>query len=220
MSNLEAHSLIIKSMSMLEDVINEYNETFEPKFFPELDKIVEDFVKLQEWTGSYNILEKGIEFAPDRWKIDNTEDSVKLASYFVVSVKDNIETNWGNEYTFFLSQFLGIGATQSGFSFEVERKYIGNPKLGEWKKFCQNHPLYTEIGTKGFYYLNSGSWFIPFKIDSDNLAESYCAGNTVDALQPVSEALDKIKDAHHLFDQVLADAKANNWGCNNLAASC
>lgn len=212
MSNLEAHSLIIRNMSMLEDVINEYNETFEPKIFSELDKIVEDFVNLQKWTGLYNILEKGIEFTPDNWKADNTEDSVQLASYFLVSVKDNNETSWDNEYTFFLSQFLGIGATQSGFSFEVERKNIGNPKVGEWKKFCQNHRHYEEIGKKGFQYLNSGSWFIPFKIDTDALAEAYCAGNTVDALLPVSEALDKIKDAHQLFDQILSDAKTNKWG--------
>lgn len=211
MSTLEAHNLIIKNASMLEDVFTEYSKVITPAVISEIDKLVEEFARSKGWSGVFGYLnDETIWFAPANWKNNDTEESDEVAYYYLTLVKDNNET--GNDDVFTLSPFLGIVDTQAGFCFKVERKDVGNPKASEWKKFCQNHPLYIEVNKIGFNYLNSGSWFIPFNLNSDVLAESYCSENTVDALQPISEALSKISEAHALFDQILTDAKENKWG--------
>jgi len=217
MSDRNAHSLIIKSLSIIEDVHREYREKVGPDIYEEIDKVIKEFIESSDWTGEANFWEKASFWvAPSYWKADDIEDSDEFVAWYCFDFVNDSKSTLSSSsegYIFHLSPLLGIGATQAGLSFTVNRKYIGSPKASDWKKFGQSHRHYTELSKIGFIQLNSGNWFIPFKLDSDLLADAYVTGTIVDALQPIVDVLQKIKDSHTLFEQVLADSK-ENFNCS------
>jgi hypothetical protein len=206
MSTTDAHALIIKNFSMLEDINKVYMDKIGPDIFKELDRLIEDILKDNIWIGAANIWDDDdLWFTSTSWKTIDNNDEYK-ASYLFKFVKDGKITDT-EDYLFDLSPLLGIGATQAGFCFEVEREYIGNPKASDWKKFCQGHSLYNELSKIGFIQINNGNWFMPFKLNPDLLSEAYVTDTIVEALSPIVAVLNKIQEAHPLFEQLLADAE-------------
>ena len=208
MSTTEAHCLIIKNFAMLEGVQKEYMEKIGPAIYKEIDKLVENIIKTEQWIG-------GSDFWGDEdpWltstnlkTIENDDTEEFKATYKLTFIKDGKTSN-DCDYYYHISPLLGISATQAGFCFEVERTKIGNPKASDWKKFGQAHPLYNELSKRGFIQINNGNWFIPFKLDPNILAEAYATDTIGDALLPIADVLDKIQKAHPLFEQLLSDAE-------------
>lgn len=209
MSNKEAGSLIIKSIAIFEDVCKEYDAKIGPDIYGEISKLVATLIQSNQWAGTADLWnEDDLWFAPFEWKTaENEEDEGFKASYNFDLIKNSKSTSH-EDYIFHISPILGIGSTQAGFTFNLERKNIGNPKAGDLKKFCQSHFLYNELSERGFMQINNGDWFIPFKLDPDALADAYANDTIVDALQPIVDVLVTIQDAHTLFMQLLDDVEA------------
>ncbi|MBU5638733.1 hypothetical protein KOM00_18570 [Geomonas sp. Red69] len=204
MGSKEAGSLIIKSMFVFEEVFREYLDSVGPAVYSEISALIEKPAQHEKWTGSFDLWEEDeVWFAPLEWAEDGTKEDFK-AYYCLDYINDGKVLD---EYLYHISPILGITATQAGFSFALERKYIGNPKVGDLKKFCQNHRNYDSLIGIGFRQTSNGKLFIPFKVDATALADAYANDTIVDALQPIADALEKLRNAHPLFAELVADAE-------------
>lgn len=216
----EAAALVIRNFAMLEDVWKVYGETVGPDVFKEIDNTIMDWISDAEWAGESNLWDEDEGwFAPLKWKKlvqmnDPDENDEEWYAYYAWSFVKNgkMYHDFESDLYYWLSPFLGIGPYQAGFYLQVEFKKFGYQTKNMWKKYLQEHELSEKIRQSGFIQLNDGTWFLPWKLDANALADAYLTDTIVDALQPLYEALEKIQYVHPLFEKVLEDAKqkANN----------
>ncbi|SDY03432.1 hypothetical protein [Acinetobacter kyonggiensis] len=94
------------------------------------------------------------------------------------------------------------------FNFALWKNGFNKTLAKEWKVFAiqmnNDHPQIEELG---FKFNPEGNWYLPIRsLDSKLVIESYESDTLEDALTPITEALDKVKQAHPYFDQIVQAA--------------
>jgi len=212
--NKEAAALVMRNIAMLEDVTKVYNEMVGPDFCEEVDRIISGWISDSEWAGESKLWDDDeMWFAPSSWqRLDKNKDYEESedydAYYSWTFVKDGKMHDEIDDF-YWISPFLGVGQFQVGFCLNVKFTNLGYQKKNMWKKFLQEHDLSEKIRELGFIQLNDGTWFLPWKLDANLLADAYLSDTLVDALQPLALALEKIKEAHPLFEKVIEDGINN-----------
>lgn len=217
MSNKAAEGLIIKNLSMLEAVMTAFHTKIGPEICGEICKLIEEWAKEQIFDGKYDLYEEEyFWFAPESWKYRNEQDKEEwIARYDFVLVEDGKEINFVNcDSHYFLSPFINVGPVRSGIKFSIDRKAVKAGTLSAWKRFVHGHESYVELMKIGFQPIDNGNWFIPWSLDSSSLAIAYESENIADALNPISKVLDKIKNAHPIFEKLISDAKIYSFDTN------
>ena len=210
MSNINAVKLVIENIQLLEQANKLLNEEIQVKLFETVDKVVKEHVdSFGEWQGCYQFLEgKYIAFAPNNWKakISNKFHQNFYARYSLDCESSEIECEDGS----WLSTFLKNDIERVIFNFypwyDNFKEKVNNKK---WKEFSnEQNQLIPQIEQLGFKYnATNGSWYLVVDgIEPAVFIESYENDDLEDALTPITEALDTLKQAHRYFDQIVQAA--------------
>ena len=198
MENIERElgKLVLSNLEMLEksyDFLQQIDVQFYEKIENQFNAWYEDFKKNSGWSKN----------------LGNKKD--QDAIWYCLGEKyDNKKSNINIDYSW-LSAFTGIakyddGETiEYGIHFGFNREYF-NFTAKTAKQFMQNqfenHPELKEVGFQ--YIVEPGekrTIFLPIQLDLKQLIEEY-PDYEDQALQPLSDALDKIKNHQAVFDDI------------------
>jgi hypothetical protein len=196
----KAGALILNNIGMFNDAAMLMSETIEVELFKKIDEEIEQWQKENEWHGEGNWYGDCMWVCPPAWGVDIEDDSWK--AYFEFDRKkgdlaDKVE----------LASFCGCGRTRVGFRFTATSEYFGNKK--QWLNFCNKSlpAAASELQKLGFTY-DKGFWFLPITLSSTDLAMAYEGDDYAAALQPIRLALDQLKAAQPIFDEIIKSAES------------
>ncbi len=189
MSDKQAAFLIIENIAMLEEANRLLQGELSKNVFAAIDKTIQTWAKKMDWDGAFEFwTEKDFYFGPKQWQ-PSSEQSEDWIGWFSIDAVNPDKEEW-------LTTLLAARQGEIGFKFTVD--YVLFPNVGKraWRAFAsqQNHE-HPEIEKAGFQFdPREGSWFLPWKIDAKRLAQAYVDDAIEDALGPLREALERIKD--------------------------
>ncbi|MDM1020913.1 hypothetical protein QSV37_11465 [Acinetobacter sp. VNK23] len=210
MSNVNAAKLIIENIQLLEQSKKMIEDEISIKLFETVDHVIKEKIEsFGEWEGDYKFLEyNSVSFAPSYWKVkDSNKFHQKFyARYSIGCENEQTDSDYNH---WWLSNFLKNDVERIIFDlypwYDNFKEKVNNKK---WKEFVsEQDQLNLQIEQLGFKYnAHKGCWYLVVEgiepeifIENDDLA---------DALTPITEALDKIKQAHPYFDQIVQAAIA------------
>ena len=209
MSNVNAAKLIIENIQLLEQSKKLLEDEISVELFEAVDEVIKNYMDA-EWDGYYKFSEDYLAFAPSQWKV---KDSNKFhQNYFARYTLncENEETNGGYNH-WWLSSFLKNDVDRIIFNFYPWQPNFAKCTTKDWKAFAnEQNQLNPQIEQSGFKYnATSGGWYLAVNgIEPEIFIESYENGNLVDALTPISEALETIQKTNPYFDKIVQAAIA------------
>lgn len=201
----EKNELIRLTLKNLETVesARKILEDADTHFSGQLDKFMEDrleetFPELDRYCSFKD--EKDLSFWSKEWVLPDEEG---YAYYYIDAVSDD-DLWW-------ITCFVGKLEGQTGIVFNVDdaiymhlyNKSNTNSRKGKWwcsqlAEFYQKN----EIVLKNANFLFNGEKiYHPIKLDLELLAESYPNYIAGEVFQPLEDALNDIKQVHHIFDK-------------------
>ena len=212
MSHKQAGKLIIENIQMLDEAARLLRGDLSQEIFDEIDKLVQEKVSTftEDWDGTYTFDEDGVYFAPEAWKAVNTKQ-FRLKDYYAryVLSYENIDVD-NNHTEFWLTGFFSNSFDEMVFKFVPWFNCYARCTNGLWKKFASiQNEKYPEIESLGFKYsAKEGEWYLPIaSLNQQLVADCYVEDNLADAMEPITEALDKLYQAHPYFDKIVETAK-------------
>lgn len=201
MVDKQVAALVFENIAMLEEAMELVNDELSGTVFASIDEIISRWCRDMGWEGAFAFLEDDLYFGPAEWRVGAGDEEDWTAYYFLSSD--------GPEDEAYLTQLLGARQGRMRLEFSVAYKDVLDMKKTQWRTLAsaqnERHP---EIEKAGFQYdAKECTWFTPWKIDAKLLAEAYARDAIEDALQPLGEALDRIKSVHAVFTEVVNAAK-------------
>lgn len=213
MSNKQAGKLIIENIQMLEEAIALLNGDLSQQIFGEIEKIVKEKVSTYagEWQGEYALFDDwALSIAPCSWRVQNTDNFTHKDCFARVVLKYETKNSENDTNEYLLTAFFDNPLDVMVLSFIPWYDSYLNCTKKTWKKFANNqNEQYLELETLGFKYSpTEGEWSLPIaSLDQKKVAECYVEDNLADALTPISDAFDKLHQAHPYFEKIVAAAK-------------
>lgn len=195
----KAGALILNNIGMLNEAALLMTETIEVELFKKIEEEIEQWQVDSEWHGEGNWYGDCMWVCPPAWAIDPEDDSWK-AFFEFNREKDDLAD------IFELASFCGSGGTRVGFRFSATSEYFGNKR--QWLNFCNRSlpAAASELQKLGFTY-DKGFWFLPVTLSSTDLAGAYESDDYAEALRPIRLALDQLKAAQPIFDEIIKTAE-------------
>ncbi len=216
MSNQAAVKLVLENMQLLEQTVTLINGELSEIFFNAVNDLIKETVETfeGEWKGVYDFYEDTLVFAPQQWQARQSDDfkyQTYFARYELNSESNIMKEKEGNNW--WLSNFLDSPNDNMVFSIYPWYASFGKSftKAGAktWKAFAaESNQKYPQIEQAGFkFQAKDGSWYIPIAgLDATVVAENYTNNTLRDALTPISDALEKLKEAHPYFAKIVQEA--------------
>jgi len=197
MKNKEAGVLIIKNIAMLEEAYDLMNGELSETVYIALGELIHDWANERDWSGSFDSYESDTWFAPAQWKSQEDGKESWIAKYWWGD--QNPDENWP------LSTLLAAKTGRDGFRFYLEWKSLQNPNKRIWKAFANRmNSEYKELEITGFQFEpEEGTWFLPWKLDAEQLAKDYVDESFANAFTPLKQALGQLSSAHNIFVKVV-----------------
>ena len=109
-----------------------------------------------------------------------------------------------------ISYLFANNFDQAIFSFRLYKNNFSNATKTDLKLFCiqqnEKYPLLAQIGFK--FNPNNLCWELPIAfLIEQKVAQHYENSTLEDALTPFTDALDKLNEAHEIFNSIVGDAK-------------
>ncbi|MBV5273159.1 MAG: hypothetical protein JZU52_05805 [Lamprocystis purpurea] len=206
MDNEEAAALIIKNIAMIEEANRLLQGDLSEKVFGAIDQTIQswmDDLEGLEWVGSFDFWNSrwGTYFGPEQWKTGDEEAEHWIASFDLGAIGDDDGEEW-------LTALLAARRQRIGFRFSVDRSLL-NVKIKAWRTFAsEKNQECPEIEQGGFQFEpREGTWFLPWQINADLLAETYVNDAIEDALDPLKEALERIHVVYPIFVELVESAQ-------------
>ena len=219
MSHKQMGKLIIENIQMLEESIRLLSGDLSQEIFDEIEIVLQDKLSefSDEWSQSNELFSSGVcLFAPNKWKlIDSAQLNHK--DYFAryrFTWQSTISEQETNQYL--LTAFFNNSYDVMVLKFVSWFNCYARCTKGLWKNFASiQNENYPEIESLGFKYdSKEGSWFLPIaSLNQQLVADCYVEDNLADAMEPITEALDKLYQAHPYFDKIVEAAKVE-FGVN------
>ncbi|AZN67055.1 hypothetical protein DX910_00705 [Acinetobacter haemolyticus] len=210
MSNINAVKLIIENIQLLEQAKKILEEVVSEKLFLTLDKVIKEHIEGfdGDWDGCYNLGEDDIVFAPKHWKVKETNKFIQnfYARYGLSTKSQEVG---GEETEWWLSTFLQNETDHVVFNFYPWRDNFFRCTVKDWRDFTnKQNQIYPQIEQSGFKYnAAEASWYLVVEgIKSNIFSKNYDNDTLEDALTPITDALDKLKQAHPYFDKIVQTA--------------
>ena len=219
MSNKQAGKLIIENIQMLDEAVKLLSGDLSQQIYEGIEKVLQDKLSefSEEWSRSNELLSDfSYPFAPKKWRLIDSEQ-FRHKDYFArycltwESTHSEQETN-----QYLLTAFFKNSYDVIIFKFFPWFGCYARCTNGVWKKFATaQNEKYPEIESLGFKYsAKEGEWYLPIDSLSQQLvADCYVEDNLADAMGPITEALEKLYQAHPYFDKIVEAAKAE-FGVN------
>ena len=134
--------------------------------------------------------------APQSWHTDGGEEDA-FECWFHLDLSDSV---W-NDVQFWLSCLVGVGPKRMGVRWS---KKVGNRRT--WRSHLADQGDHvSRLRSRGFEFQEPlGSFFLPFRIDSEALAGAMANGSPESALDPFDDALRRCIGAQAEFDALIA----------------
>jgi hypothetical protein len=148
-------------------------------------------------------------------KIGAMETTDQLDRYLAIGRAKARDRPWGVIYLtrhgrlpLWLTALLAARRQRIGFRFSVVRSLL-NVRIGAWRTFAsEKNQECPEIEKRGFQFEpREGTWFLPWQINADLLAETYVSDAIEDALGPLKEALERIHVVYPIFVELVESAQ-------------
>ncbi|KAA8732822.1 hypothetical protein F4V57_09700 [Acinetobacter qingfengensis] len=213
-SNTNAAKLIIENIQLLEQANNLLNGELSEKIFNAVDNLIEEFVENfndDSLIGSYDFHENETWFLSSKWKNEDFdfEDSKTwknlYAFYELTNEGENDETN-----NWWLTNFFINDNDRMILNFALWKNGFNKTFAKEWKEFViAMNKQYPQIEQLGFKFNPEGNWYLLItSLDKQTVIYNYEHNTLEDALTPITDALDKLKQAHPYFDEIVQAAIA------------
>ena len=195
-------------MQLLEEARTLIEGELGETFFNSVDELIED--NIGELEGVYNFNNEGIWFLNSEWKVKDEPISEKYkpqefyGRYNLTNYETELNNNW------WISNFFTNNNDHMCFYFDIFYYLFKNrPLKNIWKKFAQDrNEEYQKIEEAGFKFnAIHGNWYLPIAgLDATVVAENYTNETLKDALIPIVDALEKLKEAHPYFNKIVQEA--------------
>ena len=211
MSNVQAAKLIIENIQLLEQAKIILEGEITEKLLAAVDKVVQEYIDSLDvqWDGYFKLSEDYLVFAASDWKV---KDSNKFIQNFYARYGlgwESGETD-GDTNCWWLSSFIKNDVERIIFDFyPCYDNYKEKVNKKKWNEFAnEQNQLQPKIEQFGYKFnASNGSWYIVVDgIEPKTFIENYESDTLEDALTPIIEALDKVKQAHPYFDQIVQAA--------------
>ena len=211
MSNIQAAKLIIENIQLLEQADKLINGELGEKFFKAVDVVIKQSVESfnEEMIAEYNFYENETWFLPVEWKTDpfDIEDAKTWKKLYAFYELDN-EGKMDEVNNWWLTNFFVNDIDRMTFTFALWRNGFNKTSPRDWKEFvAKMNQDYQQIEQLGFKLNPEGAWYIPIaSLDAQDVIKNYENDTLEDALTPITEALEKLKQAHQYFDKIVQAA--------------
>lgn len=200
----KAGVLILSNLEMFNEAARLLSEHIEPEIFGAINDEFAEWLKKNGWDGDGDWLNSDETWVgPPEWKLDDDDNGGKgkdwkWKAYFSFDYKSE-KTN-----SYSLADLCGCGQTPIGFRFQLVFETFSRK---QWTNFCKTLPdAALQLLEHGFGY-DKASWFLPVTLTSAGLAAAYESGDFTEALQPLRTALDQLKKAQSIFDEIIKAAE-------------
>lgn len=201
----KAGQLILSQLGMFNEARILFENTVEPAVLSGIDSCIESFAEENDWDGVYKLASKDdCRFAPKRWISNPGERRLIFTAKFQIECLEDNDDYWTAVFCGKASQ-----GGQAGFMFSLDPSFLSE-KI-DWNIFTQKIPqeLIFQLTTSlGFQNTTNGKFFLPVLLNNEQLAKSWLnVGEEFSAddksLIPLREALEKLKQAVPIFDQIM-----------------
>ncbi|MEG1489379.1 hypothetical protein [Acinetobacter sp.] len=211
MEHKQAAKLIIENIQLLEQAKILLEGELSQTFFNTVDKVIEQSVGNfdDEMMASCNFHEDETWFLSTKWQqepfsFEDTKTWKNLYAFYELTNEGCNERS--NDW--WLTNFFPNDLDRVIFNFALWKNGFNKTLAKEWKFFAiqmnNDHPQIEELG---FKFNPEGNWYLPMQsLDSKLVIESYESDTLEDALTPIIDVLDKVKQAHPYFDQIVQAA--------------
>jgi hypothetical protein len=194
----KAGTMILEHLAMFNEAVVLYETQIHTEVAEELDIAIEQWAKNEGWDVEADWRDDGtIWVAPLEWKIGEDD----FTAWFELVYLNDTTTS------FLIANLCGVGETELGFRFEVQRQVFGGKT--QWNTFFKSIPsnIIKEISALGFLDQGKGSYFLPVRIDCKELASAWDNEDYAKVFEPITIALEKLKTSQYVFDKLLAAAE-------------
>lgn len=158
-----------------------------------------------EWYACFNLSISTLEYLTQSdYQFGNNKNCFPVSQFF--------KNNHGSIiFTFKPSyRFFNKSYSQKKIYFEENSQAKARIPRAIWNIYWQQQAeKYLILGQYGFKFcLDYSYWYLPIeKLEPTKVAECYSIGSLKKALDPIREALESIKIAYPVFNQIVAEAK-------------
>lgn len=213
MSNVNAAKLIIENIQLLEQARNLLEGELSEKFLNAVDTVIKQSVDNfdEDIIAEYNFYEDETWFLPAKWqKAPFKPEDSKTWKY--VCAFYELANEGGNDDVnhWWLSVFFKNDLDRMTFNFVLWKNGFNKASIKDWKEFVAKiNQDYPQIEQLGFKFNPEGNWYLPIaSLDKQAVIENYERDTLDDALTPITDALNTLKQAHPYFDQIVQAAIA------------
>ncbi len=204
----QAGKMILAEIGMFNDAAHLLEEVVQPAVLGAIDECVETFVNTELWGGNFKLAgdERDCWLAPAQWIVGKDKNGDVAKAWFSIDKFKDKEDYW-------TALLCGHGSAECdvGFVFRVDPGVFGT--VAAWSKYLsgldqEKVSVLVKNGFKlGDNEENKKTFFLPIRLDSKKLADiwgdrgQFAASD--DCFEPVKEALEKLKMAWPIFDDIL-----------------
>lgn len=196
----KAGSVILANLAMFDESVVLFENEISPAFLKAFDKVIERFAKDENWfVAAIFADDSNCWFALPSWNM-GIEDTDDYSAWLAV-------TNYSDgDDSYYLANLCGIGDAL-GFTFSVDAKHFGGVR--KWNNFYLKAALdfQSALADLGFSELKNGEFFISITLSLEKVVQAWDDEAYDEAMQPVIDVLEKVKQAMPIFDALISKAK-------------
>lgn len=199
----KAGQLILSQLRMFNEAVVLFGKSIEPAVMKGIDTCLESFAEENDWGGEFEFeSDENCWLAPKAWIINPGEEDPEFKASFAIDHSDGYDDYW----TALFCDAANQGG-RAGFTFKIDPYAFGGKSA--WNACAKKIPqeLISQLIELGFQNQNKGTFFLPVKLDSAGLANSYVEYGEFtgddDSLEPMRDALASLKQAVPIFDQIM-----------------
>ncbi|WP_151790323.1 hypothetical protein [Acinetobacter junii] len=214
MSNIKAVKLIIENIQYLEQAKTLLEEEISYELLVAVDTIVQEHIYgLENWDGTFDLNGSCLlQFAPKSWKAKQGDEFKYQNFYARYNLDCESSIIGGDSNYWWLSTFIKNDVERIVFRFSpYYDNYREQVNKTKWSKFAnEQNQLIPQIEQEGlkFNALNGFWYLIVDGIEPKNVIEGFENNDLVEALTPITDALDILEQAHPYFDKIVQAAIA------------
>ncbi len=202
----KAGSVVLENFTLFNEAVMYFESAVQPKFLEAFDSVVSSFIEQEKWFGNADFKEEQDSwFALPSWNMGTVEDydhMIWMAVDYPYSSESEVDG------TYKLADLCGIGCA-IGFSLNIQYRCFGGVR--KWNDFYTkvSADFQGRLADLGFSELKKGEFFIPLQLDLQQIVQAWEVQAFEEAMQPVISALESVKKAMPIFDELLQKAKSN-----------
>ncbi|MGJ0577164.1 hypothetical protein ACR71G_03375 [Xenorhabdus bovienii] len=204
---LRAGALILSQLKMFNEATVVFYNQIDPAFWKGFDQCINRFLKNNSWAGKAEFEQKeSCWFAPYDWEVETDNWKYWFETHFAAYKEDD----------YYLAVITNTGTEQAefGLRFKMNADYFGGQKKLNTYTSTIAREYRDQLINIGFDDHGKGNFFLPIRLDANQLAEcwqkygAFLDDNEV--FSPLRDALEKLRQSVIIFDKILSSYNEEN----------